>query len=63
MDRRNRKNVDPVLLSRVMDMVVLVVREKVSTKAQLKKAIEDMANNGGKVSGIVFNKYPLSALT
>jgi capsular exopolysaccharide synthesis family protein len=63
VDRRNRKNVDPVLLSRVMDMVVLVVREKVSTKAQLKKAIEDMANNGGKVSGIVFNKYPLSALT
>lgn len=62
VNRRNRKNVDPVLLSRVMDLVVLVVREKVSTKTQLKKAIEDMANNGGKVSGIVFNKYPLSSL-
>ena len=63
VNRRNRKNVDPVLLSRVMDLVVLVVREKMSTKTQLKKAIEDMASNGGKVSGIVFNKYPLSSLT
>ena len=63
VSRHNRNNVDPVILSRIADMVVMVVREKMSSKNQLKRAIADMVDNGGKVSGIVFNRHPLSAMS
>jgi len=63
VNRRNRQNIDPVLFSRSADLVVLVVREKMSSKSQLKRAVEDMVNNGGKVNGIVFNRGPFLSLS
>ena len=51
----NRNNVDPTLLSLLSDMVVLVVQDKRTTKAQLEDAIAAIPQGSTKIRGIVYN--------
>ncbi|MDZ7697303.1 MAG: CpsD/CapB family tyrosine-protein kinase [Deltaproteobacteria bacterium] len=52
----NINNVDPVYLSRVCDMVVLVVQDKITSKTMLIDSVETIKNGGGEVNAIVYNK-------
>ncbi|MFP4087420.1 MAG: CpsD/CapB family tyrosine-protein kinase [Desulfobacteraceae bacterium] len=52
----NINNVDPVYLSRVCDMVVLVVQDKVTSKTMLIDAVDTIKNGGGAVNAIVYNR-------
>ncbi|MFO7987271.1 MAG: CpsD/CapB family tyrosine-protein kinase [Desulfatiglandaceae bacterium] len=52
----NINNVDPVYLSRVCDMVVLVVQDKITSKTMLIDAVDTIKNGGGIVNAIVYNK-------
>ncbi len=51
----NRNNVDPVLLSLVGDMTLLVVQDKKTRKGDLRKAARNIAEGGGKIEGVVYN--------
>ncbi|MDY6973960.1 MAG: CpsD/CapB family tyrosine-protein kinase [Thermodesulfobacteriota bacterium] len=53
---RNRNNVDPVLLSTICDMVLMLAQDKKTPKARLRDAIAAISDGGGTVSGIVYNK-------
>ena len=52
----NKNNVDPSLLSLVCDMVVIIVQDKKTTKAELENAIATIPQGSKKISGIVFNR-------
>jgi len=52
---QNRSNVDPALLSLICDMVVIVVQDKRTTKAELENAIAAIPQGTGKIRGIVYN--------
>lgn len=51
----NRNNVDPVLLSLIGDMTILVVQDKKTRKGDLRRAVRNIAEGGGKIEGIVYN--------
>jgi tyrosine-protein kinase Etk/Wzc len=52
----NRNNVDPVLLSVVCDMVIMVVQNNKTRKADFRAAVESIDKAGGKVTGIIHNQ-------
>ena len=52
----NRNNVDPVLLSSVCDMVVMVVQNNRTSKTDFREAVESIDKGGGKVTGIIQNQ-------
>lgn len=51
----NINNVDPVYLSTLCDMVILVVQDKMTTKAMLADAVDSIRDGGGDVDAIVYN--------
>ena len=53
---RNRNNVDPVLLSRLCDMTLMVAQDKKTGRYRLKKAASSITNGGGRVDGIIYNQ-------
>lgn len=52
----NISNVDPVYLSTVCDMVILVVQDKMTSKAMLIDAVDTIKDGGGEIDGIVYNR-------
>jgi Mrp family chromosome partitioning ATPase len=52
---QNRNNVDPALLSLVSDMVILVVQDKRTTRAELANAIAAVPEGCNKIRGVVYN--------
>lgn len=52
----NKNNVDPVYLSAVCDMAIIVVQDKKTTKAMLMDTVDTMIDDGGKVNGIIYNR-------
>lgn len=48
---------DPVVLSKAVDGVVLVVRASVTTKDALSRAKKQLADVGGKILGGVLNQF------
>jgi len=52
----NINNVDPTYLSTVADMVILVVQDKITTKAILVEAVDTIKDGGGEIDGIVYNR-------
>ena len=53
---QNRNNVDPAILSQFCDMVIIVAQYKKTKKSELKNAVSAITNEGGKVTGIVYNQ-------
>ena len=53
---QNKNNVDPVLLSLICDLVMLVAKGKKTTVSKLKKAVNAIVHGGGHVHGIVYNR-------
>lgn len=52
----NIGNVDPVYLSSVCDVVILVVQDKITSRAVLVDAVDTIKSGGGVVSAIVYNR-------
>ena len=52
----NINNVDPVYLSTVCDMVILVVQDKMTSKTMLMDAVDTIRDGGGDVDAIVYNR-------
>jgi len=52
---QNRNNVDPVLLSLICDMVLVMVQDKTTTKTKLENAVSVIAQGGGIIHGVVYN--------
>lgn len=52
---------DAVVLSRIVDSTVIVTAHKKTKKDALKRAIRNIQNVGGKITGIVINKMPISS--
>jgi protein-tyrosine kinase len=52
----NINNVDPVYLSTVCDMVILVVQDKITSKGMLMDAVDTIRDGGGEVDAIVYNR-------
>jgi tyrosine-protein kinase Etk/Wzc len=52
----NRNNVDPVLLSVICDMVIIVVQDKKTPKNELRDAIVAITQGGGTIKGIIYNR-------
>lgn len=51
---------DSVVLSTIVDSTILVVAHKKTKKNALEKVIHSIENVGGKITGIIVNKMPLS---
>lgn len=51
---------DAVILSRMVDSTIIVTAHKVTKKDALGRTIKSIQNVGGKISGIVINKIPVS---
>lgn len=52
---------DSLILTRLVDSTVIVIASKETKKENLKRAIANIQNVGGKISGVVVNKVPVSA--
>ncbi len=52
---QNRNNVDPVLLSLICDMVLIIVQDKKTSKSKLENAVSVIAQGGGIIHGIIYN--------
>jgi len=52
----NINNVDPVYLSTICDMVVLIVQDKMTSKSMLMDAVDTIKDGGGDVDAIVYNR-------
>ncbi len=52
----NINNVDPVYLSTVCDMVILVVQDKMTSKSMLVDTVDTLKDGGGDVDAIVYNR-------
>lgn len=52
---------DSVILSRIVDSTIIVTAHKQTKKENLKRIVKNIQNVGGKISGIVVNKVPISA--
>lgn len=51
---------DAVILSRIVDSTIIVTAHKVTKKDALERAIKSIQNVGGKLTGVVVNKMPIS---
>ena len=51
---------DSLILTRIVDSTVIVTAYKQTKKDDLKQVINNIKNVGGKISGVVFNKVPIS---
>lgn len=52
---QNRNNVDPVLLSLICDMVLIMVQDKKTSKSKLENAVSVIAQGGGLIHGVIYN--------
>jgi len=52
----NINNVDPVHLSTMCDMAILVVQDKITTRSMLMDAVDTIRDSGGDVDAIVYNR-------
>lgn len=52
---------DSIILSRIVDSTIIVTAYKQTKKENLKRIVQNIKNVGGKISGIVVNKMPISA--
>ena len=52
---------DSLILTRLVDSTVIVTASKETKKENLKRAIVNIQNVGGKIAGVVVNKVPVSA--
>jgi len=52
----NKNNVDPVLLSVICDMVIIVVQDKKTPKNELRDAVVAITQGGGPIKGIIYNR-------
>lgn len=52
---------DSLILTRLVDSTIIVTASKETKKEDLKRVINNINNVGGKISGIVVNKLPISA--
>jgi Mrp family chromosome partitioning ATPase len=53
---QNRNNVDPVRLSLLSEMVLMVVQDKITKKSNLRDAVTTITEGGGGVDGVIYNK-------
>jgi Mrp family chromosome partitioning ATPase len=53
---QNRNNVDPVRLSLLSDLVLMVVQDKITKKSNLRDAVTTITEGGGNVDGVIYNK-------
>lgn len=51
---------DAVILSRIVDSTLIVTAHKVTKKDALERVIKNIQNVGGKLTGVVVNKIPIS---
>lgn len=51
---------DAVILSRIVDATLIVTAHKVTKKDALERVIKNIQNVGGKLTGVVVNKMPIS---
>ncbi len=51
---------DAVILSRIVDSTLIVTAHKVTKKDALERVIKNIQNVGGKLTGVVVNKMPIS---
>lgn len=51
---------DALILARLVDSTVIVTSEKETKKEDLKKTITNINQVGGKISGVILNKIPVS---
>ena len=51
---------DAVILSRIVDSTIIVTAHKLTKKDALERAIKSIQNVGGKLTGVVVNKMPIS---
>ncbi len=52
---QNRNNIDPSLLSLVCDNCFIVVRDRMTTRTELQRAIEIIPEKTEKLNGIIYN--------
>ena len=52
----NRNNVDPVLLSLLGDMTILVVQDKKTRIRDLEEMVKSITEGDGKIEGVVYNQ-------
>ena len=52
---------DSLILTRLVDSTVIVTASKETKKENLRRAITNIQNVGGKIAGVVVNKVPVSA--
>jgi len=52
---RNRNNVDPILLGRMSDVVIVISRNKYTSRNALVSTVQAIAQDGGNIIGIVYN--------
>ncbi|MBW1801815.1 MAG: CpsD/CapB family tyrosine-protein kinase [Deltaproteobacteria bacterium] len=53
---QNRNNCDPVQLALICDMVLMVIEDKMTTKGELKAAMDVVINGGGTIDGVIYNR-------
>lgn len=51
---------DAVVLSRMVDSTIIVTAYKITKKDALERVIKNIENVGGKITGVVINKMPIS---
>lgn len=51
---------DAVVLSRMVDSTIIVSAHKITKKDALERVIKNIENVGGKITGVVINKMPIS---
>lgn len=51
---------DAVVLSRMVDSTIIVTAHKITKKDGLERVIKNIENVGGKITGVVINKMPIS---
>lgn len=52
---RNRNNVDPILLGRMSDLVIVITRNKHTSRNALMNTVQAITQDGGNIIGIVYN--------
>ena len=52
---------DSLILTRLVDSTIIVTASKETKKENLKRAIINIQNVGGKIAGVVVNKVPIAA--
>lgn len=53
---RNRNNVDPILLGKMSDLVVVIARNKHTSRSALMNTVQAITQDGGNIVGIVYNQ-------